>query len=282
MKLALAHMVDMYEKDAQQTFVILSIFMQEMLLENDAELQCRAFDIFLNLFFHWQVLESRQRVREEAKATKRAPPAQQARKALALRDAMWHATLLNEMCLVLLDCGDSVDQQVWASAHSCLLFCCAQGGVLVPKLVKLVSAEVLRELFKICLDCKWTEGRESSIVAMMVSHVLPHRGNHLGVDAHSLAVVGGEKWPAEALERVSSPASRSSLVTLAYYMAVSDLNGPGITLGGDHMMNTRIPALEVLLEKCDFSSADRLRRSLRRQDLDANGVVARSCAKLYL
>ena len=275
-------MVDMYEKDAQQTFVILSIFMQEMLLENDAELQCRAFDIFLNLFFHWQVLESRQRVREEAKATKRAPPAQQARKALALRDAMWHATLLNEMCLVLLDCGGSVDQQVWASAHSCLLFCCAQGGVLVPKLVKLVSAEVLRELFKVCLDCKWTEGRESSIVAMMVSHVLPHRGNHLGVDAHSLAVVGGEKWPAEALERVSSPASRSSLVTLAYYMAVSDLNGPGITLGGDHMMNTRIPALEGLLEKCDFSSADRLRRSLRRQDHDGNGVVARSCAKLYL
>jgi len=210
-KLALAHMIDMYEKDSQQAFVILSIFMQEMLLDHSVEIQKRAFDIFINLVVHWQVLETRQYAEEGDAGAERQQMAA-TRRAWMLKDSLWHMSLLNEMCLVLLDRGNEVDDNVWACAHSCLLLCCTDKGLLVPKLVKLVHFDILKRMLEVSQD-KFP-ARESSIVSMMVSHVLPHRGQY-GMDQQSLQAMEGLVMD----KRTFSPGAMAALKVLNYYKA---------------------------------------------------------------
>ena len=123
-KLVLAYMMEMYEKDPQQTFVIVSIFLQEMLMENSVTIQKRAFDIFLNLVYSWQnsvalslahAAGAAKTKKSDAKDADREQ--EETSQAYILNDALWHVSLLNEMCLVLLECGREVDSSVWRSAH---------------------------------------------------------------------------------------------------------------------------------------------------------------------
>lgn len=275
-RLALAHMIDLYEKDSQHTFVVISIFMQEMLLESKVNIQLRAFDIFLNLVYHWQILETRQAHQATLEANSDSQAEAKAREAWILKDAMWHATLLNEMCLVLLDCGPTVSAIVWRSAHACVSFCCTRRGLLVPKLVKLISFEVLHKFLWVSREEPWSAGAEGTIVSMVVSHILPHRGNHLGVDQNSLQILGGERAVVALIASCRSPSSLANLLVLMYYIRMADLNGPALTLSGDHLMNSNLPVLDHLLRACDFTSRGALIDSLQRvaaQERDGTGVV---------
>mmetsp|Transcript_34412 Transcript_34412/g.74536 ORF Transcript_34412/g.74536 Transcript_34412/m.74536 type:complete len:664 (+) Transcript_34412:175-2166(+) len=283
-KLVLAYMMEMYDSDPQQTFVVVSIFLQEMLLENTAVIQKRAFDIFLNLVYHWQnsvtlaTIEAAERelsssASPSASAAAAPQPAREREHiltALILRDAMWHVSLLNEMCLVLLECeGEAVPARVWRCAHSCLLFCCARKGVLVPKLVKLVSFEVLQNLLAVSRDkAGWSQAAQGTILSMMACHLLPYRGNHLGLDSQSLQLVGGEAGILRLMRTVASPVGLANLFVLVFFLVAHKLNGPAITLTGDHLINTHLGLLERFLR---FGAPAAFAKALREAGGDNGG-----------
>ena len=134
-----------------------------------------------------------------------------------------------------------------SSSLACLLFCCAKGGLLIPKLVKVVSFDILKKLLEVASDQAWGQGTEGTIISMMTSHILPHRGNHLGIDSYSLQMLGGEFAIIGLMKKLGSLTGLANLFVVLFFIVLHELNGPAITLSGEHMMNSHTELLDHFL-----------------------------------
>ena len=88
---------------------------------------------------------------------------------------------------------------------------------------------------------------EGIVVTMLVSHILPYRGHHLGVDSYSFQLLGGIAGIIDLMRKSRSEVSHQNLFVLAFYYVLYKLNGPYFTLSGERMVQSNIALMEALI-----------------------------------
>lgn len=164
--LLLKLMIDMYLADKASSGPLALSLLQSLLDLPQIQGRIRAFDLLLNLGVHAHLLQPEEWAPEGE--TQPLTPNGALNPSLASEFEQWLRALLGEVLLYLIQVEEG-EEQVWASALSCLLFLCCHRGHILKEGIRPLDIRVLAKLLAVGQDNGWAQPLITTLTRMMVS-----------------------------------------------------------------------------------------------------------------